>query len=110
MDFSLTITILCLLLLLAIIYYILPPLQRHKRLLQDYRNISFLPLSSIPFIGNLHQFDKRPHVFFRLICQLAKQSQDQGKGLFCIWFGITPRLLLCSAQGLEVYISNHFYF
>ncbi|CAF4585304.1 unnamed protein product [Rotaria sp. Silwood1] len=84
----------------------LPILLRHKRLQKDYKNISFLPLSPIPLIGNIPQFDKQHHVFFQLLCRLAKQSQDEGKGLFCIWLGITPRIFLCSGQGLESFINN----
>ncbi|CAF3843724.1 unnamed protein product [Rotaria sordida] len=83
-----------------------PVLLRHKQLQKDYKNISLLPLSSIPLIGNIPQFDKQHHVFFQLLCRLAKQSQDEGKGLFCIWLGITPRIFLCSGQGLESFINN----
>lgn len=110
MALELTITILCLLLLLIIIYYILPVYQRYKQLMKDYRNISYLPISSIPLVGNLHKFDKQSHVFFQQLCQSAKQCQEQGKGVFCIWIGITPRLFLCSGRGLEVVLFKCFEF
>ncbi len=110
MTFFLTITTLCLFLLLAIVYYILPVYQRYKQLVKEYRNITFLPLSSVPFLGNIHQFDKRPHVLFQMVCQLTKQCQDQGTGLFCLWYGYRPRVFLCSARGLEVGTLKYFYF
>ena len=88
---------------LLILYYIISALQRYKHLVKDYQNITFLSLSKIPIIGNVHHFDKRPHLVFNLICRLAKQAQDQNKGLFCLWIGMTPRLFLCSGEGLEVY-------
>lgn len=108
MSFLLPIILISLLLLLIFVKYVAPILQRHRQLLKDYRNISFLPLSSIPFVGNLHQFDKRSAVFFQLLCRLTKQCQDQNQGLFCLWFGISPRLFLCSGQGLEVYLPIYF--
>ena len=88
---------------LLILYYIISALQRYKRLVKDYQNITFLSLSKIPIIGNVHHLDKQPHLVFNLLCQLAKQAQDKNKGLFCLWIGMTPRLFLCSGQGLEVY-------
>lgn len=105
MLFSPTFLIACVL-LLVIGYYLFPIFRRHRQLLKDYRNISPLPLSSIPLIGNLHQFDKRQPVFFQLLCRLAKQCQDQGTGLFCLWTGMVPRLFLCSSEGLEVWILH----
>jgi hypothetical protein len=108
--------IVLLFLLFLILYHIISALLERNRLLKDYQNISFLSLSPIPFIGNVHHFDKRSHVVFQLFCQLAKQAQDQNKGLFCFWFGLKPRLFLCSGQGLEVYsypiisISKYFLF
>ncbi len=105
MVFLLTITIVFLL-VLAVVYYILPVLLQHRKLQNEYRNISLLPISSIPFVGNTVQINKEPPVFFRIICQLAKQCQDQGKGLFCLWYTLWPMLFLCSGQGLEVYVSG----
>ena len=102
MALLLTVTIFCLFLLITILYYMTNALLRQKRLIKDYRNISFLPLSSIPFIGNLHVIDKTPDGFFRLICRLAKQTQDQNNGLFCLWYSIWPMVFICTGKGLEV--------
>ena len=101
MFISPVILIICCLILL-IVHYIYPFFRRRQQLLKDYRNITPLPLSSIPLIGNLHLFDKRQPVFFRLLCQLSKQCQDEGTGLFCLWFAVTPRVFLCSGEGIEV--------
>ncbi len=90
------------LIFILIAKFILPLLIRHSQLQKDYRNITLLPLSSIPFVGNLNQFDKRPHVFLQLVFRLAKESQDQNKGVFCLWCGIWPMIFLCTGQGLEV--------
>ncbi len=90
------------LIFILIAKFILPLLIRHSQLQKDYRNITLLPLSSIPFIGNVHQFDKRPYVFFQLLIRLAKESQDQNKGVFCLWCGIWPTIFLCTGEGLEV--------
>jgi hypothetical protein len=103
MALLLTATIFCLLLLLTVVYYIIFPLLRHKRLVKEYRNISFLPLSSIPFVGNIHLIDKRPDVFFHLIFQLAKQAHDKTNGIFCLWYSLWPMVFICSGRGLEVY-------
>ena len=108
MALPLTVIVLFLFLFLIILYYLVPILVRYRRLQKDYRNITFLPLSAIPFVGNLHQLDPRPHIFFQLICQLSKESQDQGKGLFCLWYTLWPMVFLCSGQGLEVSILNSF--
>ena len=109
MVLLITVTLLALSGLLTIAYYMLPVFQRHQQLLKEYKNISLLPLSFISFIGNLRQIDKRHEVFFRLLCQLAKQAQNQGQGLFCLWIGMSPRIFLCSGEGLEVNTSNYFY-
>jgi hypothetical protein len=95
-------TITVILTLVVIVKFVLPILIRYSQLQKDYRNITLLPLSSIPFIGNLHQFDKRPHVLCQLLLRLAKESQDQNKGAFCLWCGIWPMIFLCTGQGLEV--------
>ena len=101
MFVSPTILIVCLLLLL-IVHYIYPFFRRHQQLLKDYQNITLLPVAFIPWIGNLHQIDKRPSVFFQFLIRLGKQCQDLGTGLFCLWVGTTPRVFLCSSEGLEV--------
>jgi hypothetical protein len=68
----LLLTIIIILLLLVIVKCVLPILTRHSQLQRDYRNITLLPLSSIPFVGNLHLIDKRPHVFFE---RMSKSRQ-----------------------------------
>lgn len=104
MALLLTVVIFWLFILLAAVYYVVPALLQHKRLVKEYRNISFLSLSSIPFVGNIHLIDKRPDVFFQFLCQLAKQAQDKNKGLFCLWYSLWPMVFICSGQGLEVYL------
>lgn len=89
-----------------VVYYVYPFFRRREQLLKDYRTITPLPFSSIPFLGNLHLFDKRRHVFFQFLCQLSKQSQDQGSGLFCLWFGVAPRVFVCSGEGIKVRQSD----
>ncbi len=101
-NMSLTLTISVLLILIIIVKFVLPILIRHSQLQKDYRNISPLPLSSIPFVGNLHQFDRRIDVVFQLILRLTKGCQDQDKGVFCLWTGPKPMVILCSSKGLEV--------
>lgn len=111
MAFLLITIILFVFSLCLLFHYILPTVQRYRQLLKEFQNITFLSLSKIPLIGNLHHFDKRPYMLFRLVCRLAKQAQDQNKGLFCLWIGIRPRLFLCSGQGLEVdFTSNYIHF
>jgi hypothetical protein len=101
-------------LLIVIVAFMIPKLIRLLQLHKDYRNISFLPISPILFIGNMHVIDMRPHAFFQLMCRMSKECQDQGKGIFCFWYTVWPNLFLCSAKGLEVttfYISQqNFYF
>jgi hypothetical protein len=101
-NMLLLLTIIVVLILIVIIKFVLPILIRHSQLQKEYRNITLLPLSSIPFMGNLHQFDKRPHVFFQSLLRQAKESQDQNKGVFCLWCGIWPTIFLCTGEGLEV--------
>jgi hypothetical protein len=98
----LLLTILVVLLFILIVKWVLPNWKRHSQLLKDYQNISVLPLSPIPFVGNVHQFDKRTYMFYKLVFRLAKECQDQDKGLFCIWYTLSPIIFLCSAKGLEV--------
>jgi hypothetical protein len=95
-------TLIIILIFLVIVKFILPILIRYSQLKKDYQNISPLPLSSIPFVGNVHQFDKRTYVFYELITRLAKECQDQNKGVFCLWYTIKPMIILCSGKGLEV--------
>ena len=89
-------------LFLIIVKFILPKLIDHSQLQKEYRSISLLPLSPIPFVGNLHQFDKRTYVFYELNLRLAKECQHQNKGVYCLWASMRPMIFLCSGQGLEV--------
>jgi hypothetical protein len=98
----LLLTIIIILLLLVIVKCVLPILTRHSQLQRDYRNITLLPLSSIPFVGNLHLIDKRPHVFFQLLRRMSRECQNQDKGIFCLWYALWPMTFLCTAKGLEV--------
>jgi hypothetical protein len=91
------------LLSLVVWIYVLPILKRYSQLRKDYRDISFLPISSIPFVGNLHLIDKRPPVFFQLLCRMSKICQEQDKGIFCLWYAIWPMNFLCTGKGLEVW-------
>ena len=91
------------LLLLLVFKNVLPILKQYSQLRKDYQNISLLPISPIPFVGNIHQFDKRTYVFFELLVRLGKECQDQGKGLFCMWYSLRPMIFLCSGKGLEVF-------
>jgi hypothetical protein len=108
MVLFLAIIILIFFVLLAVVYYILPIFVQHRRLQKDYRNISLLPLSSIPFVGNVHQLGEESYQFFQLLCRLSKECQDQEKGLFNLWYTLWPMVFLCSGQGLEVSKSNYF--
>jgi hypothetical protein len=90
------------LLFILIVKWILPIFKRHSQLQKDYQNISLLPVSLIPFVGNVHQIDKKASIFYKLLFQLAKQCQDQDKGLFCIWLSLSPTIFLCTSKGLEV--------
>ena len=92
------------LILVFIVYYLVPILVRRRKLRRDYQNVSFLPLSRIPLVGNLHQFDKRQHVFSHLLLQMAKECQQQGKGVFCLWYSLWPMIFACTGQSLAVQI------
>ncbi|CAF1518303.1 unnamed protein product [Adineta steineri] len=92
--------------LLIIVKYILPTFIRYLQLKKDYQNISFLPFSSIPFVGNLHLIDHRPYIFFQLMCRLSHECQIKEKGIFCLWYSLSPVLYICSANGLETFINN----
>jgi hypothetical protein len=107
MVLLLTIIIVFLLLLLIIVNYVWSLLARHAQLQKDYRSVSFLPISTIPFVGNLHLIDRQPPVFFQLLCRLSKECQKKDKGVFCLWYAVWPMTFICSANGLEVWI---FYF
>lgn len=101
------IVILVALLLILIFKYISPYWKQYLKLNRDYQNISLLPISPIPFIGNIHQFDKRTYMFFKLLTHLSRECQEQGKGLYCVWYSIHPMIFLCSGKGLEVLGSYH---
>jgi hypothetical protein len=102
----LLLTIIIILFFIISVNYILPIFKRYSQLQKDYRNITLLPLSSIPFVGNLHHFDKQQHVVFQLVLRLSKECQDQNKGVFCLWYSLWPTVILCSGKGLEVFTFN----
>ncbi len=102
----LLLTIFVILLFILILKYVLPILKRQSQLRKDYQNISFLPLSSIPFVGNLHKFDKQPYDFFQLLCRISKLCQEQDTGIFCLWYSLWPVTVICTAKGLEVCIDS----
>ncbi len=106
---TLLLTITVLLIFFVIVKFGLPFFRRYLQLKKDYQNISLLPVSSIPFIGNLLQYDKDPHLLFQLILRQIKECQDQNKGAFCFWTVFWPVILLCSGDGLEVF-ENFIYF
>ncbi len=87
--------------LLLVGYYVVSILVQHARL-QDYRNIPGLPISSIPFVGNLHQLGRRPEVFYQLLQRMYKKCQEQNKDLFVLWYSVWPIVFLCSGEGLKV--------
>jgi hypothetical protein len=107
---SLLLIITVVLILIVIVKFISPILIRHSQLQKDYQNITLLPLSSIPFIGNLHFIDKRSHIVSQLFLRLAKECQEQNKGVYCFWFGLRPTIILCSEKGLEVFHNFIFVF
>ncbi|CAF4083424.1 unnamed protein product [Rotaria sordida] len=82
----LSLSIICTVLFLFVIYYLVPIWIKYTKLRRDYRNIPSLPISRIPFVGNIHQFDQRQHVFSRLLMNMARecQKEQQGTGLFCL--------------------------
>jgi hypothetical protein len=100
---SLLLTITVLVFIILIVKFVLPFLRRYSQLKKDYQNISLLPISSIPFIGNLLQYDKDPHLLLQLVLRQTKECQDQNIGAFCFWTVFWPIVFLCSANGLEVF-------
>jgi hypothetical protein len=46
----------------------------------------------------------------QLLCRMSKQSQDQDKGIFCLWYALWPMTFICTAKGLEVCIYISFFF
>ncbi len=98
----LLLTVLTVLFFFVIVTFIRPILVRYGQLQKDYKSISFLPLSSIPFVGNLHVMDKQPHLFCQLLCRMSIECQKQGKGIFCLWYSIWPLIFFCEAKGIEV--------
>ncbi|UJR34522.1 hypothetical protein I4U23_021930 [Adineta vaga] len=82
------------LLFLLLIYYVVPILRKYNKFRQDYRNVPSLPISNIPFIGNLHQLDRQQYIFSCLLLQMSKESQTQGKGLFCLWYSVWPMIFV----------------
>ena len=95
------------LLAILIFKYVLPYWKQYLELKKDYETISPLPISPIPFVGNVHQFDKRTYMFLKLFVRLAREYQEQGKGVYCIWYSIWPMIVLCSGKGLEVSAFCH---
>ena len=85
-----------------IVYYAVAILVKRQKLERDYQNIPSLPLSRIPLVGNIHQLDKRQHVFSRLLLQMARECQQQGKGLFCLWYSLWPMIFACTGQSIAV--------
>ena len=88
--------------------YILPVWRRYVQLRKDYKDITPLPVSRIPFIGNLYYTAIEPHLALQLSCELSKACQEQDKGLFCLWYSIWPLVIICSGRGLEVSILHLF--
>jgi hypothetical protein len=107
-SMALFLSVIFVLLILFIAYYLVPILVRHVKLRRDYRTIPTLPISLIPFVGNLHQFDKRQYVFSRLLLQMAKECQQQDKGIFCLWYSLRPMIFLCTGRSLEVSVHSTF--
>ena len=102
MLFSLSLSTICALFIVVIVYYLVPIFVKRQKLGRDYQNIPSLPLSRIPLVGNLHQFDKRQHLFSRLLLQMAVECQQQGKGIFCLWYSIWPMIFACTGESLAV--------
>jgi hypothetical protein len=88
---------------IVIMKFVLPILKKYFQLQKEYRDITLLPLASIPFLGNVHQLNNEPHVLFQLFIGLTKTCQDQNKGLLCVWYTLWPMVILFSAEGLEVF-------
>jgi hypothetical protein len=104
MLFLMSLSAICALIIVFIVYYWVPILVKRQKLGRDYQNIPSLPLSRIPLVGNLHQLDKRQHVFSRLLLQMSTDCQQQGKGLFCLWYSIWPIIFACTGKSLAVRI------
>ena len=104
MLFVSSLSAICVLIIIFIAYYLVPILVKRQKLGRDYQNIPSLPLSRIPLVGNIHQLDKRQHVFSRLLLQMAKECQQQGKGIFCLWYSFKPMIFACTGQSLAVRI------
>jgi hypothetical protein len=88
---------------IVIMKFVLPILKKYFQLQKEYRDITLLPLASIPFLGNVHQLNNEPHVLFQIFNGLIKTCQDQNKGLLCVWYTLWPMVILFSAEGLEVF-------
>lgn len=91
--------------ILIICYYLVPSWNKYRNLRQDYKNIFSLPISAIPFVGNLHQLDKRQHVFSDLLLKMSSECQKQGQSLFCLWFSLWPMVFACRGRALAVSID-----
>ena len=102
MVFFLSLSAICALIVVFTAYYMVAMLVKRQKLGRDYQNIPSLPLTRIPLVGNLHQFDKRQHVFSHLLLQMATGCQQQGKGLFCLWYSLWPMIFACTGQSLAV--------
>ncbi|CAF1047671.1 unnamed protein product [Rotaria sordida] len=104
----LSLSIICTVLFLFVIYYLVPIWIKYTKLRRDYRNIPSLPISRIPFVGNIHQFDQRQHVFSRLLMNMARecQKEQQGTGLFCLWYSLWPMIFACTGETLATFINN----
>lgn len=96
-----TLTIVIIVALFAL-YFAVTNLVRHTQLRKDYRAIPSLPISRIPFLGNIQQIGGEGYVFLRLILQMANECQEQKKGLFCLWYSLWPIMFMCSGQTVEV--------
>ena len=104
--FILTIVIIV---VLIVLYFVVMNLMRHAQLRKDYRTIPSLPVSPIPFLGNIRQIGGEGYVFLRLILQMASECQEQKKGLFCLWYSLWPIMFMCTGQTVEVKaIDLHF--
>ncbi len=102
-DMLLLLTIIIVFLIIVTVKFVIPTLVTYSQLQKDYQNISLLPLSSIPFVGNANHLGKGQQDFFQLICRMSKVCQEQDKGIFCLWYALWPMIFLCSPHGLEVF-------
>lgn len=94
--------LICLFSILLLIYLFRSPLIRTHQLRKEYENITSLPISSMPLIGNVHQFGKTGAEFYQLLLRLSAQCQEEKKGVFCLWYSTIPMIFLSSHEGLEV--------